>query len=134
MLTSKSYADFVMQKSFKGRSTQPSTNLLNILLWKNDARQNWHKFSMQTGNFPSTRHTELNSLKEPCTFKGKCAVNTENFKCNLLTGPFIKMIFEGRWTVLKANPIEWCIANVLSFREAVILSQKSCDTVSFFHE
>jgi len=40
MLTSKSYADFVMQKSFKGRSTQPGTNLLNILLRKNYVRQN----------------------------------------------------------------------------------------------
>ena len=93
MLTSKYSADFVMQKSFKGRSTQPGTNALNILLWKNDAQQNRCTISMWTGIFPSTRHTELNSLKEPCTFKGKCAVNAENFICNLLTGPLVKMIF-----------------------------------------
>ena len=60
-------------------------------------------FLMRTGHFPSMRHAELNSLKEPCTFKCKCAINAEKFICNLLTGPLIKMIFEGWRTVLKVT-------------------------------
>ena len=32
-------------------------------------------------------------VREPFTFKGKCAVTVENFICNLLTGQLIKMIF-----------------------------------------
>ena len=49
---------------------------------------------MRTGLFPSTQHTELNTLKEPFTLKGKCAVNAEKFICNLLTVPLIKMILK----------------------------------------
>ena len=48
---------------------------------------------------------ELNTLKESCTFKGKCAVNAENFICDL-----IKIIFEGRRTILKERAFQQCIA------------------------
>ena len=37
--------------------------------------------------FQRMLQAELNSLKESCTFKGKCAKNTEIFICNFLTGP-----------------------------------------------
>jgi len=60
----------------------PGTNLSNIFLWKNDVQQNLRQVSMRTNNFQRTLHVELNTLKESCTFKGKCAVNGENFICN----------------------------------------------------
>ena len=53
---------------------------------------------------------QTQSLKEPCTFKGKCAVNAEIFICNFIAGPFNKTIFNGRRTVLKERAYQQCIA------------------------
>ena len=105
MFTSKSYADFAMQKPFKARSTQPDmacANLLNILLGKTNAWRNLSKLMMRTYNFQCALHGKLNTWKKSSTFKGNYAVSAVNFICNLLTGPLIKMIFEGWRTMLKA--------------------------------
>ena len=40
-----------------------------------------------------TLQAKLNTLNESSTFKGKCAVNAENFICELYTGPLINMTF-----------------------------------------
>ena len=52
----------------------------------------------------------LDTLEKASTFKGKCVVNAENFKCNLQTGPLTNMLFEGRQTMLKARAFQHCIA------------------------
>ena len=48
-------------------------------------------------------HAKPYTLKAPCTFKDKCAVNAEILMCYLLTGPLIKTIFEGGRTILKGT-------------------------------
>ena len=58
--------------------------------------------------FQSTLQVELNTLKEPCTFKDKCAVNAEIFICNFFTGPLINQIFKGRRTILKERTFQQC--------------------------
>ena len=93
MFTSKSYADFAMQKPSKlGAHSQiwSGANLLNILLGKTDAWQNIRKLTMKTYNFQSALQSKLNTCEKSSTFKGKCAVNTEYFTSNLLTGPLKK--------------------------------------------
>ena len=79
----------------------PGANLLNILLWKYDARQNLCKFLMQTGKFQSMLHAKLNTLEKFSTFKGQCWVNVDIFICNLLTGPLIKINF--KWSAENAK-------------------------------
>ena len=66
---------------------------------------------MRTDNFASILHAKIYTLEKSITFKGKCAVNAENFKCNLQTGPLTKMIFEGRQTMLNARAFQQCIAS-----------------------
>ena len=61
---------------------------------------NLQKLCPKMQYFQRTLQAELNTLKEPCTFKGKCAVNAKIFICNFLTGPSIKIIFIGRRTIL----------------------------------
>jgi len=60
--------------------------------------------------FQSALHVKLNTLKEPCTFKGKCGVKAEIFIFNFFTGPLIQIIVEGRWTILKDRAFQQCIA------------------------
>jgi len=60
--------------------------------------------------FQSMLHAKLNTLKEPCTFNEKCAVNAEIFIGNFLTGPLIKIIFIGQRTILKERAFQQCIA------------------------
>jgi len=56
--------------------------------------------------FQSTLQAELDTLKESSTFKGKCAVNAENFICGLLTGPLINMICKGQQAILKERAFQ----------------------------
>ena len=60
--------------------------------------------------FERTLQAELNTLKEPCTLKGKCAVNAEIFICNFLTDPLINLIFKGQRTILKERAFQQCKA------------------------
>ena len=74
MFTSKFCTDFAMQNHFKVRSTQPdtvqpSTNLLHIWLWKNDARQNQRKLLMQTSIFQSMLYSEPYTWRNPALSK-----------------------------------------------------------------
>ena len=55
-------------------------------------------------------HAKPYILKEPCTFKDKCAVNAEILICNLITDPLIKTIFEGPRKILKERAFKKCIA------------------------
>ena len=71
---------------------------------------NLQKLYAKMQYFQRTLQAELKTLKESCTFKGKCAVNAEIFVCNFLTGPFIKIIFNGRRTVLEERAFQQCIA------------------------
>ena len=71
---------------------------------------NLQKLFAKMQYFQRTLQVELNTLKEPCTFKGKCAVNAEICICNFLTGPLIKTTFEGRRTILKERAFQQCIA------------------------
>ena len=54
---------------------------------------NFQKLCAKMQYFQRTLQAKLNTLKESYTFKGKCAVNAENFICDLQTGPLIKIIF-----------------------------------------
>ena len=71
---------------------------------------NFQKLCAKIQSFQRTLQAKLNTLKESCTFKGKCAVNAENFICDLQTGPLKKIIFEGRRTILKERAFQQCIA------------------------
>ena len=53
---------------------------------------------------------ELSTWEKLITFKGKFAVNAVKRKCNLLTGLLKKLIFYGRWTILKERAFQQCIA------------------------
>jgi len=88
----------------------PGANFLNILPRKTDAQPKICKLMMRTYNFQMPLHGIVNTWMKSSTFKGKCAVNTVNSICNLLTGPLMKIIFEGRRTKLKARAFQICIA------------------------
>ena len=71
---------------------------------------NFQKLCAKMQYFQRTLQAKLNTLKESSTFKGKCAVNTEIFICKFLTGPLIKIFFNGRRTILKERAFQQCIA------------------------
>ena len=56
---------------------------------------NLQKLYAKMQYFRRMLQAKLNTWKEPCIFKGICAVNAEIFICNFLTGPLVKTIFEG---------------------------------------
>ena len=102
-----------MQNPFKVRSTQPDTTWYQFFAHftlKNDVWQNLRKLLMRTSIFQSTLHAKPYTLKEPCTFKEKCAVNAENFMCDLLSGPLRNIIFKEQRTIFKERAFEQCIA------------------------
>jgi len=104
MFSSKFCADLPCKTLWKYRAhiqIRPGTNLSNILLWKNNIRQNLLQLLIRTCKFQSTLHGKLNTLEKSWTFKDKCVANAEIFLCNLLTGPFIKIFFEGCRAILK---------------------------------
>ena len=106
------------------RQKWPGANLLKILLEKTNARQNLRKITMKTYKFPSALHGRLHTWEKSSTFKGKCVVNAVNFISNLLTGPLIKMVFEGPWTILKARAFQEAYSNIeVSFHETVPLRE-----------
>ena len=90
--------------------------LCKYIVWHTEIRiftciyLNFQKLCAKMQYFQRTLQAELNTLKESCTFKGKCAVNAEIFKCNFLTGPLIKKNFEGRRTILTEIAFQQCIA------------------------
>ena len=44
--------------------------------------------------------------EKSCTFQDKCAVNAVKFKCNLLTGSLLNLIFSGQRAMLKERSIK----------------------------
>ena len=62
---------------------------------------NLQKLCAKIQYFQMTMQATLNTLKEPCSFKGKCSVNADIFICNFITGPLIKTIIEGHQAILK---------------------------------
>jgi len=98
MFTSKFCVDSAMQNSFKVQSIQLDMTryqFFSHFALKNDAHQNQCKLLMQTSIFQSTLHAKPFTLEQSCALKDKCAVNAEIFICNLLSGPLLKIIFEG---------------------------------------
>ena len=53
---------------------------------------------------------ELSTWEKLSTFKGKCAVNAVNLKCNLLTGPLANFFVKGWRTILKERALQQCTA------------------------
>ena len=107
MFTSKSFADFALKntlsKSVAHRQIWADTIWLNILGYFESRVRCKAKFTQafdankQISKYPTCQTQYLGEIQH---FQSKCSVNAVNFICYLLTGPLIKMIFEGRRTML----------------------------------
>ena len=92
MHNSKSYADFAMQNHFKARSTHPDlswSQFIEHFTWKDRCRAKSILTYNENLQLSKCAEWQTEYLGEISAFKGKCAVNTVNFICNLLTGPLI---------------------------------------------
>ena len=95
---------FQREKSMERWRSVQSLVVYSICLWKG-------RSPAKTQYYQITLHAKLDTFLKTCTFKGICLLYVEIFLCNLLTGPLKKWIYvNGRRTMLKARPIDWCVA------------------------